>query len=78
VDLDDLGHALLIALQRDDAGDLDGLEGAVIQVGLDAGQRMDHLRVAAHEAQPPAGHIVRLRRREELDPDLLGPGHLEE
>src|SRR5438445_2255739 len=41
VDLDDLGHARLIALERDDAGDLDRLEGAVVQIGLDARQRMD-------------------------------------
>src|SRR2546422_6946382 len=78
VDLDDLGHARLIALERDDAGDLDRLEGAVVQIGLDARQRMDHPGVAAHEGEPPAGHVVRLRRREDLDADLLRPRNLEE
>ena len=36
------------------------------------------LRVAAHEAQPPARHVVRLRGREDLDADVLGARHLQE
>src|SRR2546427_11980239 len=62
VHLDDLVHHLLVALERDDARDLDGLEGAVVEVGLDARQRRDHARVAAHEPHPPARHVVRLRQ----------------
>src|SRR5205809_6527499 len=77
VDLDDLGDARLVALERDDTGDLDGLEGAVVQVRLDPPQRRDHPRVAAHEAEPPAGHVVGLRGREHLDPDVLRARHLE-
>ena len=30
--LDDVRHDLLVALERDDAGDLDRLEGAVVEV----------------------------------------------
>ena len=39
---------------------------------------MDHARVAAHEAETPPCHVVGLRRREDLDADLLGARHLEE
>src|SRR3989442_10794434 len=46
VHLDDLVDALLVGFQGDDAGDLDRLEGAVVQVGLDAGQRGHHSRIA--------------------------------
>jgi len=78
VHLDDLVHHLLVALERDDARDLDGLEGAVVEVGLDAGQGGDHAGVAADEPHPPARHVVRLRQREDLDADVLRPGHREE
>src|SRR6476661_5424664 len=78
VQLHDVSHALLLALQRDDGRDLDGLEGAVVEVRLDAGQGVDHLAVAAHEAHPPAGHVVGLGQREDLDPHVLGPRDLEE
>ena len=76
--LDDLVDALLVGFEGDDAGDLDRLEGAVVQVGLDAGQRGHHSRIAADEAQAPAGHVVRLRGREDLDADLARARHLEE
>src|SRR6058998_1665053 len=78
VNLDDLVDTLLVGLEGDDAGDLDRLEGAVVQVGLDARQRGDHPGVAADEAEAPAGHVVRLRGREDLDADLARPRHLEE
>src|SRR5262249_18523416 len=35
-------------------------------------------RVAAYEPEPPARHVVGLRRREELDANFLRAGHLEE
>ena len=78
VQLDDLLDHLLVALERDDARDLDGLERAVVEVGLDARERVDHPRIAADEAHAPSGHVVGLRQREDLDADLLGPRHLEE
>jgi hypothetical protein len=39
---------------------------------------LDDLRVPEHEAEPPAGHPVRLRHREHLDADLLRAGRGEE
>ena len=39
---------------------------------------MDHLRVAAGEPDPPAGHVVALRERRELDRDVAGAGDLED
>src|SRR5207245_342189 len=78
VELHDVAHHGLLALQGDDGRDLNGLEGAVVEVGLDPAEGVDHARIAAHEAHPPAGHVVGLREREDLDPDLLGPRHREE
>src|SRR5687767_798623 len=78
VHLDDLVDDFLVAFERDDARDLDGLEGTIVEIRLDAGERVDHAGVAAHEAEAPAGHVVRLRRGEDLDADLLGARDLEE
>src|SRR5207247_7603656 len=58
--VDDVGDDGLIALECDDAGDLDGLERAVVEVRLDACQRVDHARVGVHEAPAPPRHAVRL------------------
>src|SRR5262249_52726972 len=77
VDLDDLFHHLLVPLERDDARDLDGLEGAIVEIRLDARERGDHAGIAAHEAHSPARHVVRLRQREDLDANLLGTRHAE-
>src|SRR6266571_5268075 len=78
VDLVDLADDRLVALQRDDPGDLDGLEDAVVEIRLDPRERVDHPRISAAEGEAPAGHVVRLRQREELDADVLRAGHLEE
>src|SRR5215467_9294041 len=78
MELHDVLHHRLLAFEGDDGGDLDGLEGAVVEVRLDAGKGVDHARVAAHEAHAPARHVVRLRHGEELDSHLLGPRHLQE
>src|SRR5215831_8792553 len=78
VHLVDLAHDLLVALQRHDAGDLDGLEHAVVEVRLHPREGVDHLAVAAAEGQAPPRHVVGLRGREELDPHVLGAGYLEE
>src|SRR5262249_28327878 len=58
VNLHDVAHDARIALERHDPGDLDGLEGAVVEVRLDASERVHHLRVAAHEAEAPPRHVV--------------------
>ena len=42
----DLRDALLRAFERLDGRDLDGREGAVIEVALDARQRADQLAIA--------------------------------
>src|SRR6266849_535588 len=60
MELDDVAHHGLLALQRDDGRDLDGLESAVVEVGLDPAEGVDHSGIAAHEAHPPAGHVVGL------------------
>src|SRR5438093_919443 len=41
-------------------GDLDGLEGAVVEVALQLGQRLHDLGVADQEADPPSRHRERL------------------
>ena len=56
----------------DDAGDLDRLEHAVVVVALDRRQGVDHLLVAGAETDAPAGHVVGLAHRRELDADVLG------
>jgi len=38
----------------------------------------DQLGVAGHKADPPAGHVVALGEREELDRDVLGARHLQD
>src|SRR5215831_17069600 len=78
MDLDDLLDALLVGLERHDAGDLDRLEGAVVEVRLDAGEGADHTCVAADEPKPPPRHVVRFRGREDLDADLSRAGYREE
>src|SRR6185312_8031901 len=75
---DDVGDTLLRAVKRGDGGDLDGREGAVVEVALDAAERGYQLRIADHEADAPAGHVVGPREREELDGDVLGAGHFED
>ena len=39
-------------------------------------ERADQLAVADHEADAPAGHVVALREREELDRDVFRAGNL--
>ena len=70
--------ALLRAFERGDGGDLDGREGAVVEVALEAREGGDEHRVADHEADAPAGHVVALRQSEELDGDVFGAGNLED
>ena len=53
-------------------------ERAVVEVRLDARQGVDQRRVAAHEADSPAGHVVGLRQRVGLDGDVLGARHLQD
>src|SRR3989449_3423203 len=69
--------AVLGAVQRDDGGDLDRLEDAVIEVALDLLEGSDHLGVAHTEPHPPARHVVALGHGEELHAHVFGAGGLE-
>src|SRR6266571_1961416 len=69
--------AVLGSVQRDDGGDLDRLEDAVIEVALDFLEGSDHLGVAHTEPHPPARHVVALGHGEELHAHVLGAGGLE-
>src|SRR6266571_2621745 len=68
--------AVLGAVQRDDGGDLDRLEDAVIEVALDLLEGSDHLGVAHTEPHPPARHVVALGHGEELHAHVLGAGEI--
>ena len=72
----DLAHALLGAFEREDRGDLDRGEGAVVVVALHPRQRRHQVAVADHEAHAPARHVVALGHREELDRDVARTGYL--
>ena len=61
-----------------DGGDLDGLEGAVVEVALELGERGDDLGVAHQERHPPPRHRERLGERVQLDGHVLGPGDLQD
>ena len=54
------------------------LEHARVDVGLQLPVGLDGLRVADDGRGAPAGHVVALGQREDLDPDLLGPGRGQE
>ena len=51
-------HALLIAFQGGNGGDLQRCEGAVVVVALDARQRADQFGITHHETNAPACHVV--------------------
>ena len=72
----DLSDTLLRAFERLDGGDLDRGKGAVVEVALDARQCANQIAVADHEADAPAGHVVALRERKELDGDIFRAGNL--
>ena len=78
VDLARLGGIVALLVQRDDRGDLDRLEGSVVEVGLQPRERRQRGRVAEREADAPAGHRERLRQRVRLDRDVVGAGNLED
>src|SRR5207253_4921233 len=48
-----------------------------VEVRLQVAIAVHDLGVPGHDRRAPAGHVPALRQREELDPDLLGPGRLE-
>ena len=58
--------------------DLDGLEDAVIEIALDAGERADHALVAEAEADAPSRHFVAFRHGEDFDSEIFRARHLED
>src|ERR1700683_1289982 len=62
--------------QRDDGGDLNGLEHAVIEIAFDARQSSDHFLIPDAEPPPPARHVEALRHGVNLHCDFLGPLYL--
>ena len=69
-----LVDAVLRSVQRRGGGHLDRGEGAIVEIGLDARQRMDQALVADGEADAPARHGVGLGQRRELHGDVHGAG----
>lgn len=78
VDFADFGHAVLGAFKGGDGCYLNGGEGAVIQIGLDAPKGSDQFAVADHEANPPAGHVVAFGQGEKFHGDIGGAWHLQD
>ncbi len=76
VHLADIAHAVLGAFQGGDGRHLDGREGTVVVVALDARQGGAQALVADHEAHPPARHVVALGQGEEFHRHVLGALHL--
>src|SRR5207302_9223609 len=68
---------VLGTIQRNDGGDLDRLEDAVVEVAFDFLQGPDHLGVAHAEPHPPARHVVALGQGEELHAHIPGARDLE-
>ena len=67
----ELVEVLRWALERGDRGALDRGELPAVEVGLHDAERADRLGRARRPADPPAGHVVELRRRAELERDVL-------
>src|SRR5213593_3291029 len=63
--------------QRNDGGDLDRLEDAIVEVAFDFLQGADHLGIAHAEPHPPARHVVALGQGEELHTHVPGARDLE-
>src|SRR5262249_61314408 len=67
---------LLRSIQRNDAGNLQRLKNAVIQVALNLGQRANDLSISDTEPHTPSRHAVGLGKGIELDADILSPRNL--
>ncbi len=78
IDLARLARIVALFVQRDDGGDLDRLEGPVVEVGLEPRKRRQRRCVAEREAHTPTGHRERLGERVRLDRDVRGAGNLKD
>jgi hypothetical protein len=68
----------LRAVERRGGGHLDGRKRTVVEIGLHPGERPDQALVADRETDAPAGHVVGLGERGELDRDVDGARHLQD
>ncbi len=60
ITLDRFLDAILGTVEGNDAGDLQRLKDAVVEIAFDLGQRAHHFVVAHAKADPPSRHIVGL------------------
>ena len=70
VELADLERVLRRLVHGHDRRDLDRLEGAVVEIGLQSPEPREHLRVAEGKPDAPAGHRKALRQGVQLDGDF--------
>src|SRR5215472_2537036 len=68
---------VLRSIQRNDAGNLQRLKNAVIQVALNLGQRANDLSISDTKPHTPSRHVVGLGKGIELDADILSPRDLQ-
>jgi hypothetical protein len=73
VELTKILRKLVAVIQRPGGSVLDRRERAVVQVRLQVRQGRDHPRVAHHQPDAPAGHVVALRGRKCLDREAFHP-----
>ena len=73
-----LADAFLRPHERLDRGELDRLEQPGVDVRLELPVVRDRLGVADDRTAAPAGHVVALREREDLDADVERAGRREE
>ena len=78
VDRAHLADGVVAVVERGDRRQLHRLEHARVDVRLQPPVGLDRLGVADDRGRPPAGHVVALGQREDLDADLLGARRLEE
>src|SRR5216684_5228033 len=78
VDLARGTRLLFPTVQRLDAGPLDGLEDARVDVGLQLSDQRDQVGPAANPTQSPAGHVEGLGQRVKLETNLLRARNLEQ
>lgn len=72
----DFFDAFLRTVQGLDRADLNRRERAIVVVALNAGQCADEFTVSDHEADTPAGHVVALTHREELNGHVFSARNL--
>src|SRR5574342_418136 len=70
IPLDGFLHAILRAVQRDDARDLQRLKDPVVEITFDLGQRANDFSVADTDPYTPAWHVIGLGQGVKLHSDI--------